>query len=559
MLRVRILAALTALLLSDSSSALAQQPLNPDVLLKNALIIDGTGQPGALGDVAIDGNRIVGIGSFNAGTPLKTIDCQGLVVCPGFIDLHNHSDTQIVSPRTRSNMNFVLQGCTTVVTGNCGSGPVDAGRYLEKVDASGAGTNVAHLLPQGAVRNDVIGNSRRKASPEELQKMRSLADKAMRDGVWGMSTGLIYVPSSYADTAEIGSLAEVVGRHGGVYASHIRGEGLDLLKAIEEVLEIGRLGKLPTHVSHFKCSGKDAWGLARQAIAMIEKARENGVVITADQYPYVASSTSLEATVIPTYAREGTTKDLLKRWDDPKTGPALVAEIQDSLTKKDDGRLVRIARYSPKPNWIGKSLYEIGQMEGKTPLQITRIITENGGAGIVHFSMSEEEVRAIMQHPWVATASDGRADLPSIDKPHPRLYGTFPRKIGHYAIRERVVSLEQAIRSSSGLPADIFGFSNPDAYQQVARSDDRNRAPKSSELPRGYLKPGMAADVVVFDPRTFIDTATFDEPDQYATGVKHMWVNGVLTVRDSQATGALGGVALRHRSKLTAEPTATDP
>jgi N-acyl-D-amino-acid deacylase len=217
---------------------------------------------------------------------------------------------------------------------------------------------------------------------------------------------------------------------------------------------------------------------------------------------------------------------------------------------------VRIARYSPRPDWIGKSLYEIGQMEGKSPLQITRIITENGGAGIVHFSMSEEEVREIMQRPWVATASDGRADLPSIDKPHPRLYGTFPRKIGHYAIRERVVPLEQAIRSSSGLPADIFGFSDPQAYREVPPSSGRNRGPQASELPRGYLKAGMAADVVVFDPKSFMDTATFDQPDQYATGVKHLWVNGVLTIRDFQPTGALGGVALRHRSKVGSQTTA---
>jgi len=546
MLPIRFFAA--ALLLAAASSTQAQRPLNPDVLLKNALIVDGSGQPGVVGDVAIDGNRIVAVGAFEAGTPLRIIDCSGLVVCPGFIDLHNHSDTQVVSPRTRSNMNFVLQGCTTVVTGNCGSGPVNAGAYLDKVDAAGAGTNVAHLLPQGAVRGDVIGLDRRKASPEEVEKMRSLADKAMRDGVWGMSTGLIYVPSSYADTAEIAAIAEVVGRHGGVYASHIRGEGLDLLKSIEEVLEIGRVGKLPTHVSHFKCSGKDAWGLAREAIAMIDAARNQGVVITADQYPYVASSTSLDAVVIPTYARAGGTRKLLERWDDAQTGPTLIAEIEDSIHKKDDGRLVRIARFAHKPAWIGKSLYEIAQSEEKTPLQITRIIMENGGAGVVHFGMNEEEVRAIMLRPWVATASDGRADVPSIDKPHPRLYGTFPRKIGYYSIREKVIPLEQAIRSSSGLPADIFGFSNPDAYLAGAKSGARDRVKPASELPRGYLKPGMAADVVVFDPNTLIDKATFDEPDRYSEGIKHMWVNGVLTVRDFQPTGALGGLALRHRS-----------
>jgi N-acyl-D-aspartate/D-glutamate deacylase len=524
-------------------------PLNPDVLLKNALILDGSGNPGVVGDVALKENRIVAVGTFDPGTPLQTIDCTGLVVCPGFIDLHNHSDTQVVSPRTRANMNFVLQGCTTVVTGNCGSGPVNAGNYLQKVDASGVGTNVAHLVPQGAVRAEVIGQDRRKASKEETEKMRALTDQAMRDGCWGMSTGLIYVPSSYADTAEISALAEVVGSHGGVYASHIRGEGLELLKSIEEVLEIGRAGKVPTHVSHFKCSGKEAWGLAGQAIAMIDAARAKGVVITADQYPYVASSTSLEATVIPTYARAGGTKELLKRWNDPATGPTLIAEIEDSLHKKDDGRLIRIARYEPNPKWIGKSVYAIAEMEGRKPVEIVKRITETGGAGIVHFSMNEDEVRTIMQRPWVATASDGRADLPSIDKPHPRLYGTFPRKIGYYAIREKIIPLEQAVRSASGLPADIFGFSNPESYRGEAKATRRDQAPQASELPRGYLKSGMAADVVVFDPRTFIDTATFDEPDQYATGIKYLWVNGVLTVRGSQPTGALGGVALRHRSK----------
>ncbi|QDT54334.1 D-aminoacylase [Caulifigura coniformis] len=557
MVRLRVLLSAT-LLLAVASTCQAQRPLNPDVLLKNALIVDGSGQPGAVGDVAIAGNRIIAVGTFEAGAPLRTIDCSGLVVCPGFIDLHNHSDTQIVSPRTRSNMNFVLQGCTTVLTGNCGSGPVNAGAYLDKVDASGAGTNVAHLLPQGALRGDVIGLDRRKATPEEIETMRGLADRAMRDGVWGMSTGLIYVPSSYADTAEIASIAEVVGRHGGVYASHIRGEGLDLLKSVEEVLEIGRAGNLPTHVSHFKCSGKDAWGLAREAIAMIDAAREKGVVITADQYPYVASSTSLDAVVIPTYARAGGTRKLLERWNDPQIGPTLAAEIEDSIKKKDDGRLVRIARFSHKPAWIGKSLYEIAQSEEKTPLQITRVIMENGGAGVVHFGMNEEEVRAIMLRPWVATASDGRADLPSIDKPHPRLYGTFPRKIGYYAIREKVIPLEMAIRSASGLPADIFGFSNPDAYLTTAKSGTRDGAKPTAELPRGYLKPGMAADVVAFDPKAFIDKATFDEPDRYSEGIRHMWVNGVLTVRDSQPTGALGGVALRHRSTAVSPAEASE-
>jgi N-acyl-D-aspartate/D-glutamate deacylase len=383
----------------------AQRPLNPDLLLKNAVIIDGSGRPGVTGDVAIDGNRIVAVGTFEAGTPTQTIDCTGLVVCPGFIDLHNHSDNAIAAPSTRANLNFVLQGCTTIITGNCGGGPVNAKAFLEKVDVAGAGTNVAHLLPQGALRGDVVGNENRKASADEVERMRQLADRAMRDGVWGMSTGLIYVPSSYADTAEISAIAEVVGRHGGVYASHIRGEGLDLLKSIEEVLLIGRTAKIATHVSHFKCSGKDAWGLAGQAIAMIDAAREQGVTITADQYPYVASSTSLEATVIPTYARSGGSKKLLERWNDPNTGPTLIAEIEKSLHKKDDGRLIKVARYAPNPKWIGKSIYAIAEEENRKPVDVVKTIVENGGAGIVNFGMNEDEVRTIMQRPWVATAA----------------------------------------------------------------------------------------------------------------------------------------------------------
>jgi N-acyl-D-amino-acid deacylase len=539
------------LFVSLAPGAHSQDAPRADVLLKSAVIIDGSGQPGVIGDVAIKANRIIGVGKFELAGANQTIDCAGLIVCPGFIDLHNHSDSQIVQPDTRANMNFVLQGCTTIITGNCGSGPVDTAGYLAKVDQAGAGTNVGHLVPQGALREDVVGLEDRKATSEEIEKMRQLADKAMVDGCWGMSTGLIYVPSSYADTAEISEIAKVVGQRGGLYVSHIRGEGRELLASVEEVLKISRVGNLPGHISHFKCSGKDAWGLAERAIELVESARSRGVLVTADQYPYFASSTSLEATVIPTWARSGGNKKLLERWDDSQLGPTLKAEIEDEIRIKDDGRMVRFARYAPRPDWIGKNLFDVAEGEKKSTLEIVREVMEHGGASIVHFSMNEEEVRAIMKKPWVATASDGRADLPGVDKPHPRLYGTFPRKIGRYSMQERVIPLEQAIRSATGLPADIFGLADADRYAAPAEEkDDKSSRVVSASLARGYLKPGMAADVVVFDPKTFIDNATFDEPTKYSSGVKHMWVNGTAAIVDGHPTGALAGVALRHKAKL---------
>lgn len=514
-----------AVLMPVAGFAAGESDSADDLILRGGQLYPGDGKPPRLGDVAIRQGKITAIGDLKGRAALRSIDCAGLCIAPGFIDLHTHSDDQVVDPNLRACVNYVIQGCTTSVTGNCGGGPIDVAAYYAKIDAAGAGTNVVHLLPHGALREKVIGSINRKATSEELTQMRELVEKAMSDGAWGMSTGLIYVPSVYADSDELTHLAGAVSSHGGIYASHIRGEGRDLLTAINEALQIGQKANLPAHISHFKASGSENWGSIRQAAALIEDARKQGRIVTADQYPYTASSTSLQATLFPVWAGSGGSAELVKRLDDPEMGPRIKREVQQDIDRTSGGAAVFIARYKHKPEWVGKNLSQIAQDSGRPALDIACEIVRNGGAQVVNFSMSEEDVRYAMQLSWVATASDGRSYVPSSDRPHPRSYGTFARKIGRYSIREKVLPLEQAIRSASGLPADILGLKD-----------------------RGYLKEEFAADIVVFDPVRYIDEATFDEPHHYASGVRYVLVNGVPAVHEGIPTGALAGRSLKHAS-----------
>src|SRR5262249_12220621 len=277
----------------------ADNPVEADLVVRGALLYDGTDQPGRKGDLAIRGERIVAVGSFMVAGKPRIINGTGLVMAPGFIDLHTHSDTPLTQPTTRANLCYLMQGVTTVVTGNCGSGPTDVAGYFKKLEEGGIGTNVIHQVPHNDVRRKVMGNANRLPTDEELKKMEALVDQAMENGAWGLSTGLIYNPGTYAKTEEIISLAKVAARYGGFYASHIRNEGTGVLAALDEALTIGREAKLPVHISHMKASGRKAWGLAADEIALVEQARAKGQVISADQYPYAASSTSLAATLIP--------------------------------------------------------------------------------------------------------------------------------------------------------------------------------------------------------------------------------------------------------------------
>ena len=525
---------------------LSAEPVSATLVLKNGSLLDGSGTPAVPGSVAISKGEIVAVGEFEvSGTPW-VIDCKGLVVCPGFIDLHNHSDRPIIEAQTRGAVNYLTQGCTTIVNGNCGSGPVDADKLYREIDAQGAGVNVAHLIPQGAVRDAVIGNVNRLPTDDELSQMKKLCEKAMLDGCWGMSTGLIYVPSGYAQTDELVALSKVVTAHGGIYVSHMRDEGSGLMNSVKELLEIGRQANIPVHASHFKANGRDAWGLSADAVRFMDEARKTGLKVTADQYPYNASSTSLEATVIPKDMREGSRSDLITRLEAATPDSTLWKAISHEIEYKDHGKEIRIARFDARPDWIGRSLADVAEKEQKDPVEIVVIATKAGGASVVNFGMNEQEVRDIMALDWVATASDGRAEVPNADRPHPRSYGTFSRKIGFYSLQEKIIPLEHAVRSATGLPADILGLSNPKRLRAKPSSTEQEKV--ADPLPRGYLKPGFAADLTVFDPQKFIDQATFDEPHRYSAGLRYVLVNGIPAVYVGTPTGALSGVALRSRS-----------
>ncbi len=355
-----------------------------------------------------------------------------------------------------------------------------------------------------------------------MRAMKQLVEKGMRAGAWGMSSGLIYVPSRYADTHELAELAKVVAAHGGIYASHIRDEGAGLLGSIREAIDVGKGAGLPVHISHLKVTGKKNWGLTKDACAAIEAARSAGLKVTADQYPYVASSTSLSAMVVPHWAAQGSAADFARIADDPVQGPKLRAAIEEELADRDGGASLRIARFAKDPSIVGLDLAEIAKRKGMTVLDVVLDIQRQGGAQAISFGMGEDDVRDVMKHPYVATASDGSAHRPGGgDKPHPRAYGTFPRKF-RYALDDGLMSLEAAVRSCSGLPAEILGL--PD---------------------RGTIRVGNVADLVVFDPKTFRDAATWDEPTRYATGVKYLFVNGVAAVSEGKPQKARPGRALR--------------
>ncbi|MDP6058798.1 MAG: amidohydrolase family protein [Pirellulaceae bacterium] len=338
---------------------LAAAPVDADLVLTDAQIFDGSGGEAIVGDVAIKGDSIVGVGQFELTGDPREIDATNLIVSPGFIDLHNHSDRPITRAETRLNRNYITQGVTTIVTGNCGGGRADVRQYLDQIDEAGAGTNVVHLIPQGSLRREVVGSDNRPPSPEELERMKLAVAEGMQAGAWGLSTGLIYVPSKYAATKELIAISRVVAQHGGIYVSHMRNENTRLLESIDETLTIGREAELPVHISHFKASGRAAWGLAADAVVKVQQARDEGQRVTADQYPYIASSTSLGAMVVPDRYR--TTKAFKTAMADPGSAKELQTQLRQAIESRSGGASLFIASYSKQRDWQGRDLESLAK------------------------------------------------------------------------------------------------------------------------------------------------------------------------------------------------------
>lgn len=498
-----------------------------DILIRNARIADGTGNSWYYGEVSVKDGRILAVTRQpQTLRATKTIDAGGRIVAPGFIDVHTHiEDDEFKVPTAES---FLMDGVTTVITGNCGASNIDLGRYFRQLDSMTISINVASLIGHNDVRRAVMGSTNRMPTAEEQQKMESLVEKAMHDGAVGLSTGLIYVPGNYAQTAEVVGLAKAAAKHGGVYATHMRNEGDAVEAAIEEALSIGRQANIPVEISHFKIGGKQNWGRSAVTLALIEKARREGLEVTIDQYPYTASSTSLR-TMLPDWALSGGHDSVVYRLTTPDIRKKIVSEMSGIYKKRRLKNLdyAVVAYFEADTTLNGKNISEINKLKGRKsniPNEVETVLdlVQQGSAGMVFHGMSEEDVKRIMQYPFNMFASDASIREFGVGVPHPRGYGTNARVLGKYVREEKVLGLEEAIRRMTSLPAQKFRLAQ-----------------------RGLLVPGYMADIVIFDPATVKDLSTFTQPHQYSTGFSHVLVNGQLTIENGKHNGTRKGQVVR--------------
>ncbi|MEO6612728.1 MAG: D-aminoacylase [Chitinophagaceae bacterium] len=510
-------------------TALAAQDC--DILITNGKIIDGTGNNWYYGNIAVKDGKITRVGRDLNMTARKTIDAGGLIVAPGFIDVHTHLEGDEKSDPNATN--FILDGVTTCITGNCGSSNTDIGKYLRWIDSLKLSINVATLVGHNDVRKKVMGRANRDATPDEMKQMEAIVDKAMKDGAVGLSTGLIYIPGTFTKTPEIVDLAKIAARYNGVYASHMRDEGDSVTYSIEEALTIGREAKIPVEISHFKLSGQQNWGRSRVTVPMIEAARKEGIEVTIDQYPYTASSTSI-STLIPDEVLADGQDSIRARLLRPDTRKYVISSMLGRLKKRKLKHFsyAVVAYYSPDTTYNGKSIEQINLMKGRKHKAKEEALTVidimmDGGASAVFHGMSEEDIKRIMQYPFNMFASDATIRTFGFGMPHPRGYGTNARVLAKYVREEKIISLEEAVRRMTSLPAQKFQLKD-----------------------RGLLREGYAADIVIFDEKEVQDVSTFDKPHAYSKGFHYVIVNGVLTVDQEKHTGARAGKALKNQSSL---------
>jgi dihydroorotase/N-acyl-D-amino-acid deacylase len=448
-------------------------------------------------------------------------------VAPGFIDIHSHGLAGL--PRTPAAENYIRQGVTTFLDGQDGGGPLPLGPYLDEMSRRPFAVNFGLLTGQGAIRRAVIGLKNRKAEPSEIQEMKALVRQSMREGAFGLSTGLFYIPGAYTPAAEIVELARVAGELGGVHISHMRDEAAGILTSVAETIRIGEEGGLPTQLTHHKIIGRPNWGLSRQTLLLVEQARARGVDVTIDQYPYTASSTATSA-LFPHWAQEGGQKELLARLADPSLRADIKADIVRRIREDRGGgdpKNVVLAECPFDRSLAGRNLAEVTAARGReanieNAAETAIELQQQGGCAAIYHAMSEEDVERILRSPLTMVASDGGIPAFGDGVPHPRSYGTFARVLGRYCREKALLSLEEAVRKMTSFPAARIRL-----------------------MDRGLVRPGMAADIAVFDPARVIDRADFLKPHQYAEGFVHVLVGGQLVLRDGRMTGALPGRVLR--------------
>ncbi|HET7698041.1 MAG TPA: D-aminoacylase [Vicinamibacterales bacterium] len=516
-----------AIALVTAAAAALAQPASYDLIVRNGRVVDGSGSPWYRADVAIRGDAIAAIAPRIEAGAARTIDAGGRIVAPGFIDIHTHARRGLSQVPTAAN--YVRQGVTTVIEGPDGSSAVPIAPFFAQMEKLDKSVNIASFLGQGSIRSAVVGNTNRKATAEEIRTMVGMVEQGMREGALGLSTGLFYVPGTFTPTDEVIELARAAGRLGGVHESHQRDDAARLLDSVNETIAIGEKGGLPTQISHAKVVGVGNWGRSVDMLRLVDEARARGVDVTIDQYPYTASSTSVAAALIPAWVLEGGREATLARLKE--SGPREKAKGGIAMMIRDergggDPKNVQFASCSFDPSLAGKTLADLTRARGLAPTirnaaEVVMWIVEQGGCQGIFHAMSERDLVRILRHPATMIASDGSVPVFGEANPHPRSYGTFARVLGTYVREKKVLSLEDAIRKMSAFPAGRLGFTD-----------------------RGLLRPGLKADLVVFDPATVRDTATFASPHSYAEGFSHVVVNGQVVFEHGEMTASRPGRVL---------------
>jgi len=501
-----------------------------DCVIKSGTIYDGSGGDPVTADIGIVGDRIVAIGELSSNA-LKVIQASGLYVAPGFIDVHNHAELR--NKKLRSIENYLTQGVTTLVTGNCGYGEYKVAALFSGVEENGVGPNVMQLVGHNTIRQIAMGGSFDRApSPEEMDHMKEMVRIAMEGGAAGLSTGLYYPPGSYAKTEEVIELAKVASKYNGIYSTHIRDEGDflyedpnkdGLLDAVKEAITIGREAEITVDISHIKADGilgEGHWGKSKEVLEIIEKAQADGLRIYADQYPYTASSTDLASVTIPRWVQaDGKMKE---RLSDPTLSNRIAKEVARIVEGGLGPHVIVISRFQKKKDWEGKSIKDIAGILGKSPTETVVDLVLMGNPDVVVHSLSPDDVERYMKKPYIMTSSDGANLKFGMGMPHPRNYGSFPRKLRKYVLEKQILTMPEAIRAATSLPAEMLELTD-----------------------RGWIKEGFIADIVVFNPKTLTDKATFSQPHQYSVGIEYLVINGKLVIDHGTYNGELAGKPIR--------------